>query len=220
MADLVGDAELAASGVVANSTMNRGRTLTGVNSYARELGFDPAERLRGRPGAWLDLCSGEGLALLAAAAVVADGSDLTGVDLVGPLGPVPAAPGLRLVTASVADWEPERAYDLVTCVHGLPYLGDKLGLLARWAGALTEDGLLAATFDPASVRRPDGRSAARPVLAALRAAGFAYSPRRRLLTLHGRRRLPAGVPGFRYLGADPAAGPNWTGQPAVASYYA
>jgi hypothetical protein len=58
------------------------------------------------------------------------------------------------------------------------------------------------------------------VLAALRAAGFAYSPRRRLLTLHGRRRLPAGVPGFRYLGADPAAGPNWTGQPAVDSYYA
>ncbi|MFD4871429.1 hypothetical protein [Streptomyces sp. NPDC058412] len=24
---------------------------------------------------------------------------------------------------------------------------------------------------------------------------------------------------FRYLGTDPAAGPNYTGQPAVASYY-
>lgn len=60
MGDLVGDVELAASPVVANSTMNRERTLTGVNGYARELGFDPAERLRGRPGAWLDLCSGRG----------------------------------------------------------------------------------------------------------------------------------------------------------------
>lgn len=161
MGDLVGDVELAASPVVANSTMNRERTLTGVNSYARELGFDPAERLRGRPGAWLDLCSGEGRALVAAAGSVAAGSELTGVDLVGPLGPVPVLPGLRLLTASVADWEPERTYDLVTCVHGLPYLGDKLGLLACWAGALTGDGLLAATFDPASVRRPDGRSADR-----------------------------------------------------------
>ncbi|MFD0527224.1 hypothetical protein ACFQ1I_08120 [Kitasatospora arboriphila] len=159
MGDLVGDVELAASPVVANSTMNRERTLTGVNSYARELGFDPAERLRGRPGAWLDLCSGEGRALVAAAGSVAAGSELTGVDLVGPLGPVPVLPGLRLLTASVADWEPERTYDLVTCVHGLPYLGDKLGLLACWAGALTGDGLLAATFDPASVR---GRTAAAP----------------------------------------------------------
>ncbi|MEU2630736.1 SAM-dependent methyltransferase, partial [Kitasatospora sp. NPDC007106] len=61
---------------------------------------------------------------------------------------------------------------------------------------------------------------ARPVLAALRAAGFRYDARRRLLTLQGGRRPPVALPGFRYLGADPAAGPNWTGQPAVASYYA
>ncbi|GJF31202.1 methyltransferase [Kitasatospora sp. NE20-6] len=220
MTELVGDDDLADSPVVANSTMNRARTLAGVNSYTRELGFDPVARLGGRPGAWLDLCSGEGRALVAASASVAEGAELTGVDLVGPLGPVPSARGVRLVAASVTEWRPERSYDLVTCVHGLPYLGDKLGLLARWAGWLTADGLLAATFDPASVRRPDGGSAARAVLAVLREAGFGYSARRRLLTLEGGRELPPAFAGFRYLGADPAAGPNWTGQPAVASFYA
>jgi hypothetical protein len=220
MAELVGDGELALSEVVANRTMNRERTLAGVNSYARELGFDPAERLHGHPGGWLDLCSGEGLALRAAAAVLPPGTPLTGVDLVGPLGPVPVLPGLHLVTASVAGWRPDRSgFGLVTCVHGLPYLGDKLGLLARWAGWPAPDGLLAVTFDPGSVRHADGSSAARPVLAALRAAGFRYSSARRLLTLQGGRGLPPAFEGFQYLGADPAAGPNWTGQPAVASYY-
>lgn len=34
------DAELEASAVVANCAMNRERQLAGVNSYARELGFD------------------------------------------------------------------------------------------------------------------------------------------------------------------------------------
>ncbi|MFD9129495.1 class I SAM-dependent methyltransferase [Kitasatospora sp. NPDC059571] len=221
MGDLVGDRELARSDVVANRTMNRERTLSGVNSYARELGLDPSGRLQTHPGGWLDLCSGEGRALHAAADLVPAGTELAGVDLVGPLTPVPARTGARLVTASVADWRPDRTdWALITCVHGLPYLGDKLGLLARWAGWLAPDGLLAVTFDPASIRRPDGRSAARPVLAALRAAGFAYSSTRRLLTLEGGRDLPEEFAGFHYLGADPAAGPNWTGQPAVASVYA
>lgn len=67
---LLADRDLERSTVVANNTMNRGRGLTGVNSYARELGFDPVDHLLGSAGppAWLDLCSGEGHALRAAAA--------------------------------------------------------------------------------------------------------------------------------------------------------
>ncbi|MEU9128473.1 class I SAM-dependent methyltransferase [Kitasatospora sp. NPDC048540] len=219
MAILHPDADLERSPVVANRTMNRERTLTGVNSYARELGFDPAAWLLARSGpvSWLDLCSGEARALFAAAGRLPEDAVLTGVDLVGPLGQVPVSPAVDLVTASLADWTPARRYDLITCVHGLHYLGDKLGLLARAAGWLNPDGLFAAQFDPASVRRADGGSAARPVLAALRAAGFAYRPRRHLLTLDGHRELRFA---FEYLGADPAAGPNFTGQPGVASYYA
>ncbi|WP_157531973.1 MULTISPECIES: trans-aconitate 2-methyltransferase [unclassified Kitasatospora] len=218
MATLLTDSDLDRSTVVANSTMNRERSLTGVNSYRRELGFDPAEWLLGRPGpaSWLDLCSGEGLALLLAADRLLADAVLTGVDLVGPVGHRTSAAGVRLVTASLADWSPGRKYDLITCVHGLHYLGDKLGLLAKIADWLVPDGRFTAHFDPESVRRPDGGSLARPVLAALRAAGFEYRARRHLLTLDGGRtvRLP-----FDYLGADDTAGPNYTGQPGVASHY-
>ncbi|MFC9324310.1 class I SAM-dependent methyltransferase [Kitasatospora sp. NPDC057015] len=215
---LYSEQALADCDVVANSTMNRARGLTGVNSYARELGFDPVVRLLAAPGppAWLDLCSGEGHALRAAAARLPDDAVLTGVDLVGPRTRSPLPPTVELVTASTADWRPVRAYDLITCVHGLHYLGDTLALLTRAAGWLKSDGLLAADLDPASLRLPDGGPAARPVLAALRAAGFEYDARRHRLTLHGGRTLT--LP-FTWLGADPAAGPNYTGQPAVASYY-
>ncbi|MEV7773692.1 class I SAM-dependent methyltransferase [Kitasatospora sp. NPDC086791] len=222
MVRLIDDNALTASSVVANSTMNRERGLSGVNSYARELGFSPLAWLLERTGAapgWLDLCSGEGRALAEAARRLPEGVELTGVDLVGPMAPPPdaaALPQLRLVTAAVADWAPGRSYDLITCVHGLHYLGDQLGAIARAASWLAPDGRFAAHFDPESVRRPDGSSAARPVVAALRAAGFGYQARRHLLVLDGGR--PVELP-FVYAGADPAAGPNYTGQPAVGSYY-
>ncbi|MFE7719702.1 hypothetical protein ACFU44_11755 [Nocardia rhizosphaerihabitans] len=45
---LLDDVTLELSSVVANNAMNRGRGLAGVNSYARELGFDPYERLAER----------------------------------------------------------------------------------------------------------------------------------------------------------------------------
>ncbi|WP_236653673.1 class I SAM-dependent methyltransferase [Streptacidiphilus melanogenes] len=217
---LLGDAELARTSVVANNTMNRGRGLSGVNSYARELGFDPLARLGGldRPR-WLDLCSGEGLALRAAAAVLPAGAVLTGVDLVGPLLPRPRPTGVELVTASLATWSPPpgRRYDLVTCVHGLHYLGDKLALLARAVTWPAPGGLFVAHLDPDSFRLPDGRSAARPVLRALRDAGYTYHGRRHLLRHEDPADRPAVLP-FAHLGADPQAGPNWTGQPGVATY--
>jgi hypothetical protein len=51
---------------------------------------------------------------------------------------------------------------------------------------------------------------------ALRRAGFVYDPRRHRVTCEGRREL---VMPYAYLGADDRAGPNYTGQPAVNSYY-
>jgi SAM-dependent methyltransferase len=214
---LVSAHELERSCVVANNTMNRERGLAGVNSYARELGFDPLDRLSGRPApAWLDLCSGEGRALREAAAGLPADAVLTGVDLVGPLVPAPAPPVLEEVVASVASWTPARSYDLITCVHGLHYVGDQLGLLARAASWLTPDGLLAAHFDPGSIRWADGSAADRAAVSALRSAGFRYSARHHRLTLRGGRTVA--LP-FRYVGADPAAGPNYTGQPAVGSHY-
>jgi SAM-dependent methyltransferase len=229
---LLDDAALEASAVVANCAMNRERQLAGVNSYARELGFDPLAVVSARIGggggvqdrtvAWLDLCCGSGRALIQAARRVGEAGlagrvELAGVDLADAFDAAPGSvPGLELVCAPVAAWEPERSFDLITCVHGLHYIGDKLALLARAAGWLTPAGHLVADLDLSAVR-VGGPAATRRLRSRLRAAGFAYSPRRRQITCAGRRdvRLP-----YAYLGADDRAGPGYTGQPAVTSYYA
>lgn len=221
------DAELERSDVVANSTMNRGRNLAGANSYAKDLGFDIAAFLRGRVAergraSWLDLCCGEGRALLQAAGLFADEGlagrvTLVGVDLVPRFAPHEGAP-VALHAASLSNWEPSAgaAFDLITCVHGLHYVGDKLALLARAASWLADDGRLRTHLDPAHLRLDAGDAAA--TVKAVRAAGFGYNARRHLLTRDGRG-APVAFP-FRFLGADDAAGPNYTGQPAVLSCYA
>jgi SAM-dependent methyltransferase len=226
---LLDDDTLAGSAVVANSAMNRERALAGVNSYDRELGFNPVDALlplvsvTGAPDtvAWLDLCCGTGRALVEAAARlhaagVGDRVLVHGVDLVDAFDPAPDVPWLRLTTASVAEWQPERRYDLITSVHGLHYVGDKLGLLAKAAGWLTDGGRLVADIDLDSVRLEDGRPAGRRLAAHLRDAGFNYDGRRRRIGRDDRGEVA--LP-YEYLGADDKAGANYTGQPAVDSYY-
>ncbi|GAB7052174.1 SAM-dependent methyltransferase [Catenuloplanes indicus] len=99
---LLADAALEASPVVANNAMNRLRGLRGANSYAKELGFDPVERLRARSSvpSWLDLCCGSGRALAEAAAAFGDRDvTLVGVDLVEFFTPAP--PGRPLLVADL-----------------------------------------------------------------------------------------------------------------------
>ncbi|MFI0450577.1 class I SAM-dependent methyltransferase [Actinomadura sp. 6N118] len=200
---LLDDAALERSSVVANNAMNRERPL---KSYSRELGLD---LLAAAPARWLDLCCGSGRALLEAAPLLPR-TEIVGVDLVDHFLRAVHPPNLTLLTASVADWTPDAPFDLITCVHGLHYVGDKLGLLARVASWLSDDGRFVADLDVRSVRAP-GRVSTR-----LREQGFEYDPRRRRISLTGRRdvRFP-----YRYLGADDKAGPNYTGQPAVDSFY-
>ena len=85
-----------------------------------------------------------------------------GVDLVGMfLRPDPGLTCLRLVEASLSTWRPDRTFDLITCVHGLHYVGDKLGLIARAASWLAEDGLFVANLDLANLKLADGEPAGR-----------------------------------------------------------
>ena len=153
---LLGDDELERSAVVANCRMNRERNLTGSNGYEKEIGFAPLDFLKGRLArrrtvAWLDLCCGTGRALIEAAEIVHAeglGVEIVGVDLVGMFDrPGPDLRCLRLVEASLSAWRPDRPFDLITCVHGLHYFGDKLGLIARAASWLVDDGLFVANLD-------------------------------------------------------------------------
>lgn len=230
---LLDDEALESSTVVANSAMNRERQLAGVNSYTRELGFHPLEwiiaRVRRSPSprqmtvGWLDLCCGTGRCLRQAADLLArDGLDhlvtIVGVDLVDYFDPTPVrGTALHLRCASVTSWSPPRRFDLITCVHGLHYVGDKLAVLTRIASWLTEDGQFSADLDLDSIRLADGRPAGRKLATALREAGFTVDTRRRRIGRNGPDvvSLP-----YTYLGADDRAGPNYTGQPAVSSYYA
>lgn len=207
---LLDDQALHASSVVANNAMNRERQLAGVNSYAKALGFDPAD---GLTGAWLDLCCGRGRALIQAAERL-NTSTLVGVDLVDAFAATP--PGVTLIAAPIETWTPDRTFDLITCVHGLHYVGDKLGVLSRILRWLTPRGRFVADLDLSSVRLEDGRPAGRPLTTVLRKAGVDYDARRHRISCFGPKEL---IFPYGYIGADDSAGANYTGQPAVHSYY-
>lgn len=220
---LLDDDDLERSAVVANCRMNRERNLLGSNGYDRELGFNPLAYLKERTSssgtaAWLDLCCGTGRALIQAAEIVQAerlAIAIVGVDLVGMLAPTPPdLSRLRLVEASLGSWRPDRAFDLITCVHGLHYIGDKLALIARAASWLTEDGLFVASLDNHNLKL--GALSVRRFTTGLCRAGLRYDARRRLVSCRGRKHVS--LP-YRYLGADDTAGPNYTGQQAVDSYY-
>lgn len=132
-----------------------------------------------------------------------------GVDLVDAFDPAPApAPNLELICASVVSWAPTRTFDLLTCLHGLHYVGDKLAVLTRAAGWLSATGRLVVDLDLSSIMLPDGRPAGRRLAARLRAAGLTYDPRRRRISCTGRRELH--LP-YRYLGPTTAPAPTTPG---------
>ncbi len=71
-------------------------------------------------------------------------------------------------------------------------------------------------LDLDNLKSGDRTSLATIVRARLSEAGIDYDTRRRLITCDGPREIDFGL---RYLGADDRAGANFTGQPAVDSYY-
>ncbi len=215
------------SPTVANCRMNREREIRGTNSYAADLGFDAIQFLveRSKTGgkvAWLDLCCGSGRALIQAAECLRDLGlagrvALLGVDLVDMFAAVPAGIGnLMLTAASAHEWRPSQEFDLITCVHGLHYVGDKLALIARAASWLRPEGVFAGHLDLGNVKLVGHKSAHARVGKEFKRLGLEYDRRRHLVSCRGCRQVE--FP-FRYVGADDEAGPNFTGQPAVDSYY-
>lgn len=207
------------SAVVANSSMNRNRNASGINSYEKEFKFTPAAFLEKKvkengKASWLDLCCGSGLALIQTNTELTNKGlqhqvILKGIDLLDTF-PV-NAPNIFEVT-SVVDWQPDQAYDLVTCSHGLHYLGDKLKVIAMACGTLTANGLFIAHLDLQNIVVP-GKFSLKKLFAA---QNIAYNARTRIINRIGTLRFHSGL---QYLGANDQAGPNYTGQGAVASHY-
>ena len=92
----------------------------------------------------------------------------------------------------------------------------KLAVVLRAASWLADDGQFVANLDLNNIKLAVGRVASRVVAKELRQVGLEYDSRRKLV--HCSRRIEAQLP-FRYCGADDQAGPNYTRQPAVDSYY-
>jgi SAM-dependent methyltransferase len=169
------------SDIVVNAAMNRGRRFTGVNSYTRDLRqFDIAaflqKRIETHPSrtvCWLDVCCGEGRALTDASRLWSGTAwaarlEIIGLDLWDDLPPSQESldgPALRFVAADVAEWVPDAPVDLITCVHGLHYLPDKLGFLERAYSWIAPDGgLLLAHLDAENVRQYENKMSLWPML--------------------------------------------------------
>lgn len=225
---LLTDAQLETSAVVANNRMNRERALFGINSYQKELGIDLLAHLQSRAATeqtvrWIDICCGEANALRQAAEVLHTRDcwpqmHFEGLDLVGIFPPIPPvyAQNLHLKAGSVGDWQPQVQYDLVTCIHGVHYLGDKLGFIQKVLGQLKADGWFVFNLDFNNFKD----AADRPMVAwwkqQCKQKGWRYDARRHLAHVSGRQDWAAT---WEYLGATDQAGPNYSGQAAVDSYY-
>jgi RimJ/RimL family protein N-acetyltransferase/SAM-dependent methyltransferase len=224
---ILSDADLENSPIVANSTMNRQRSCSGDNSYTKELLLDPIEFLQSRLEsqahvAWLDLCCGTGRALIDAAQILRSKRhqadlQIVGVDLVPMFYDYPAELDfLSLQAISVSALSPKFSFDLITCVHGLHYIGDKLQLLQQATDWLKDDGIFLTHLDPVNLKFENGDVAGNQIVKELQQQGLDYNKRKHLLTCRGKREICLN---YKYIGANDRAGPNYTNQEVVDSYY-
>ena len=221
---LLSDArKLARSSIVANSKMNRQRVLSGVNSYQRELRFDIIDFLLSRlrdseKVVWLDLCCGQGNALIDASLMLQDrGVDniqLMGIDLfVG--AQISSIPFLDIRSGILPDALPSFSCDLVTCVHGLHYIGDKLLVITKACEILKPDGVFISNLDHKNIKATSGKTLP-GIRKWLSHAPVNYSPTTHIVRCTGNTQLKFS---WLFTGANDQAGPNYTLQSVVDSYY-
>ena len=223
---LLSENELVWSWVVANSKMNRKRNASGVNSYEKELKIKPEvflEECINQSGSvkWLDICCGEGKALIQAAEFLEskglqNNAILNGIDLVDAFQPIPTSiTCINFEVKSVVDYTSSEQYDLITSVHGLHYIGDKYKVISLTLERLNEQGVFIANIDLANIIFLNG-DAEKYLKDIFKRNDVQYNKRTGLLTCKGPRHINFNV---TYKGANDKAGPNYTGQDAVCSVY-
>ncbi|MBC7863719.1 MAG: methyltransferase domain-containing protein [Bacteroidia bacterium] len=223
---LLPENKLILSPIVANNKMNRERNASGINSYEKEFKFKPEKFLTDHINKygkvkWLDLCCGQGKALVQCAEFLEKNNfqnkaQLKGIDLIDYFIPVPTKINcLEFEVASLINWTPKEKYDLITCVHGIHYLGDKLLVLSKIFGAISKEGCFIGNFDLKSiVISVDPKN--EKLKNIFKVNGINYNGRTKIISCKGTKKINFGL---KYLGADENAGPNYTGQEAVNSHY-
>ena len=223
---LLDDKTLAWSATVANNRMNRKRKATGINSYEKDIQLNPITFLEGRTKQsdvqWLDLCCGEGNALIETAHHFQTKKTslpihLTGIDLVDYFGDAKGLDRfLTLKSLNLSDWLPSQKYDLITCVHGLHYVGDKLGLILKASSALKPNGLFIGNLDLENIKIEGYAKSTKLIKTYFKDQKISCQSRQKLIKIEGGKRIDSK---FGYLGADDKAGPNYTGMEVVHSFY-
>lgn len=221
---LLQEKELIWSPVVANCNMNRKRNLSGVNSYEKDIGLDIIGFLKKRINEnekvnWMDLCCGEGKAVVQAGQLFRElkmesGIEIEGLDLTDHF--IENNSDVKLITNSTDNWMPYKKYDLITCVHGLHYVGNKLLAMEKIFNSLKTDGQFIGNVDLDNIKNEKGVSMKNDLMEILKEKQIDYNSRKRILICKGRRNVQFG---FAYLGADDKAGKNYTGQEVVNSFY-
>lgn len=223
---LLTENELIWSPIVANNRMNRKRNASGINSYEKELNFKPEVYLDLRLEQkghvkWLDLCCGEGNALIqyahkAAGKAYQEHVTLLGIDLTDQFQPIsPIVNCLRFEVGSLVNWSNNDQYDLITCIHGLHYIGDKLKVLFSSLKAIADQGLFMANLDMNNIKIEGDRNG-QYLKKLFRENEIEYNGRKKLVICKGPREIRFNL---TYMGADDQSGPNYTGQDAVDSHY-
>jgi ubiquinone/menaquinone biosynthesis C-methylase UbiE len=222
---LLTENELLWSPIVANNTMNRERKATGVNSYEKDIKLNPINFITQRQAQiqinWMDLCCGKGNALIETAKYFEnnqwkDKITLTGIDLVDSFQEKSGLDSPIFIQTSLEKWIPNQQYDLITIVHGIHYLGDKIALITKAASALKPNGLFIGNLDLNNIQITDATYSEKTLKSFFKSNQIQYNARTKLIQINGTKTI---TNPFQYIGADDQAGPNYTGQRVVNSFY-
>lgn len=219
---LITDDKLIWSPTVANSRMNRSRNASGINSYEQEFKFKPEQFLENiiaekGSAAWLDICCGEGRALLQAAKYFTNKNYLQKIKLIGIdlIENENSNSEVQFSIMAFSAFKSASKFDLITCVHGLHYIGNKLAAIEKAISLLKVNGLFVANLDLSNICIKDVDSN-RLLKDKLKKENILYDSGKKIIKKVGHGEVNFG---YHYLGADENSGPNYTGQDAVTSYY-
>jgi len=170
---------------------------------------------------WLDLCCGEGKALIQTHKIFTQKGlikkiTLEGIDLVDMFDHGINDIDVDIRIESLLDWKPSKKYNLITCVHGLHYLGDKLGLIKKIVRTLKVNGLFIGNIDLENIKNEENNSLKKTINSQFKKHGIIYNAQKRMILCRSFKEV---VFDFEYVGANDKAGPNYTGQPVVDSFY-